>query len=161
MANLSSYNLGMSVELENLESAAADFERDADLDFVDPKRLAAVIDRLQGTLCSVVNRAKKRGDHLLAGQSACSWVAAQCSMSKTAAADRLCVGSQLSAMPKVAEALSRGQIGFQAASVICHLQERVDQIGAQIGEEMWIENARRFSIKDLRDIAAGTWHAVD
>src|SRR2546428_8316374 len=26
---------------------------------------------------------------------------------------------------------------------------------------MWIGNAKRFSIKDLRDIAAGTWHAVD
>src|SRR4029077_10375915 len=101
----------MSGELENLECAAADFELQADLDFVDPKRLAAVIDRLQGTLCSVVDRAKKRGDHLLAGQSACSWVAAQCQMSKTAAADRPCVGHQLSAMPKVAEALNRGQIG--------------------------------------------------
>ena len=82
-------------------------------------------------------------------------------MSKTAAADRLCVGSQLCSMPIVAEALSSGEIGFQAASVICHLQERVDQIGARLDEEMWIGNAKRFSIKDLRDIAAGTWHAVD
>ena len=34
-------------ELERLESAAQDFELEADDDFVDPKLLAAVIDRLQ------------------------------------------------------------------------------------------------------------------
>jgi len=82
-------------------------------------------------------------------------------MSKTAAADRLCVGEQLESMPLVADAVSSGVIGFQAASAICHLQERVSAIGARIDEEMWIDNARRFSIKDLRDIAARTWHAVD
>src|SRR5438445_9494261 len=148
-------------ELVKLESAIEDFERDADDDFVDPRRLSAAIDRLQGKLCQAVAAAKKRNQHLLSGQSACSWVARECQMSKTAAADRLCVGSQLCSMPIVAEALSSGEIGFQAASVICHLQERVDQIGARIDEEMWIGNAKRFSIKDLRDIAAGTWHAVD
>src|SRR5437867_3113808 len=148
-------------ELVKLESAIEDFERDADDDFVDPRRLSAAIDRLQGKLCRVVAAAKKRNQHLLSGQSACSWVARECHMSKAAAADRLCVGSQLCSMPIVAEALSSGEIGFQAASVICHLQERVDQIGARLDEEMWIGNAKRFSIKDLRDIAAGTWHAVD
>ena len=139
----------MSAELQALEDAARDFERDADLDFVDPRRLSAVIDRLQGALCTVVSRARKHGDHLLAGQSACSWVASQCQMSKTTAADRLCVGDQLSNLPKIAEAFSSGQIGYQATAVICHLSEQVGEKREYIDENDWIGFAQRFSIKDL------------
>ena len=140
----------MSVELHALEDAARDFERDADPDFVDPKRLSAVIDSLQGKLCRVVAAAKKRGDHLLAGQSACSWVAAEYQMSKTSAADRLCVGEQLGNLPEIAQALGSGQIGYQAAAVICHLSDQVGEKRQYIDEEHWIGYARRFSIKDLR-----------
>src|SRR2546430_2834991 len=140
----------MSVELQALEDAARGFGRDADSDFVDPKRLSAVIDSLQGKLCRVVAAAKKRGDHLLAGQSACSWVAAECQMSKTSAADRLCVGEQLGNLPEVAQALGSGQIGYQAAAVICHLSDQVGEKRQYIDEEHWIGYARRFSIKDLR-----------
>ena len=147
--------------LEKLESAARDFDLLVDDDFVDPSRLAAVIDRLQGKLCKVVNRARQRGDHLLVGQSACAWVARTCSISPTSAADRLCVGEQLESMPRVDQALRSGEIGYQAASVICHLQKHVSEIDARIDEEMWVGNARKFSLKDLRDIAASTWHAVD
>src|SRR3989475_4620334 len=117
----------MSVELENLESAIADFDREADDDFVDPRRLSAAIDRLQGKLCRVVAAARKRGDHLLAGQSACTWVAAQCQMSKTTAADRLCVGEQLRHLPGIVEALSAGQIGYQAAAGICRPRGQVGE----------------------------------
>src|SRR6266550_819481 len=106
--------------LERLKSAAHDFEREADFDFVDPKQLAAVIDLLQGKLCRVLDRAKKRGDHLLAGQTACAWVSVTCLMSRTAAADRLCVSEQVG-----------------------EKREYIDQ-------EHWIDYARRFSIKDLR-----------
>src|SRR5256714_6305274 len=140
----------MSVELENLETAIADFDREADDDFVDPRRLSASIDRLQGKLCRVVSAARKRGEHLLAGQSACSWVSAQCQMSKTSAADRLCVGEQLGNLPEIAQALSSGQIGYQAAAVICHLSEQVGEKRQYIDEEHWIGYAQRFSIKDLR-----------
>src|SRR5438874_7588304 len=140
----------MSAELQTLEDAVADFDREADDDFVDPRRLSAVIDRLQGKLCRVVSAATKRGDHLLAGQSACSWVSAQCQMSKTSAADRLCVGEQLGNLPEIARALSSGQIGYQAAAVICHLSEQVGEKREYIDEEHWIGYAQRFSIKDLR-----------
>src|SRR5256886_3808041 len=140
----------MSAELENLESAIADFDREADDDFVDPRRLSAAIDRLQGKLCRVVAAARKRGDHLLAGQSACTWVAAQCQMSKTTAADRLCVGEQLGNLPGVAEALGSGQIGYQAAAVICHLSEQVGEKRQYIDQEHWIAYAQKFSLKDLR-----------
>src|SRR2546427_10671718 len=64
-------------------------------------------------------------------------------------------------MPRVAQALSSGEVGYQAASVICHLQKHVAELEVHIDEEMWIDNARRFSIKDLSGIAASTWHAVN
>ena len=140
----------MSAELRTLESAIADFDRQADDDFVDPRRLSAAIDRLQGKLCRVVSAARKRGDHLVAGQSACTWVAVQCQMSKTIAADRLCVGEQLGNLPRIAEALSSGQIGYQAAAVICHLSEQVGEKRQYIDQEHWIGYAQRFSLKDLR-----------
>src|SRR5438105_6070682 len=148
-------------ELERLETEVREFQANADLDFVDPKRLSTVVNSLQGTLSQVVHRAKVRGDHLLAGQSACTWVANTCQISPTSAADRLCVGEQLESMPRVDQALRSGEIGYQAASVICHLQKHVSEIDARIDEEMWVGNARKFSLKDLRDIAASTWHAVD
>src|SRR5207247_1246216 len=71
-------------ELVKLESAITDFDRQADDDFVDPRRLSAAIDRLQGTLCRAVAAAKKRNQHLLSGQSGCSWVARECHISKHA-----------------------------------------------------------------------------
>ena len=140
----------MSTELRTLEIAIADFDREADDDFVDPRRLSAAIDRLQGKLCRVLGAARKRGDHLLAGQSACTWVAAQCRMSKTTAADRLCVGEQLGNLPMVAEALSSGEISYQAAAVICHLSDQVGEKRQYIDQEHWIGYAQRFSLKDLR-----------
>ncbi len=148
-------------ELESLETEIREFQANADLEFVDAKRLSTAVNSLQGTLSRVVDRARKRGDHLLTGQSACTWVANTCQISPTAAADRLCVGEQLESMPRVAEALGSGEIGYQAASVICHLQKHVSELEVRIDEEMWIGNARRFSIKDLSGIAASTWHAVN
>jgi hypothetical protein len=147
--------------LERLESAARDFKRDADHDFIDPKRLAAVIDGLQGELCTVLHRAKQRGDHHLAGQTACSWVASTCGMSKNSAGDRLRVGKQLESMPELAEALSSGKIGYQATSVICHLQDELSRVDAHLDQEMWIGYAGESSIKDLSDLATSAWHAMD
>jgi hypothetical protein len=55
-------------DIDQLEAAARDFESNADLDFesnadldfVDPKRLAAVVDRLQGNLCAVEEKLERR-----------------------------------------------------------------------------------------------------
>jgi hypothetical protein len=149
------------VQLDNLEAAAADFFTNADLDFVDADRLSRVIHGLEGALSKVVGRATSRGEHLLAGQSACTWVAQRCQMSKSSAADRLCIGAQLEKMPRVDAALSSGEIGLQAASVICHLQERVEQAGGSIDEEEWVKIAKDLSIKNLSAEAASTWHGID
>src|SRR6476661_9837195 len=122
----------MSFELQALEAAIATFDREAEDDFVDLGRLSSVIDRLQAKLCRVAAAATRRREHQLTGDSPTGWVAKRCQLSKSAAADRLCVGEQLGGLPLVAEALSSGQIGFQAASVICHLQERVTEAGTSI-----------------------------
>src|ERR1700674_4911957 len=151
----------MSDELERLEAAARDFELEADLDFVDPKRLAAVIDRLRGSLCKVAFASRKRGDHLLEGCSAVTLVSIDCKMWRPSAADHICVGQQLQSLPRVAEALSSGQIGYQAASVICHLSEQIGEKRDHIDEERWIGYAKQFSIKDLRILTAHARHAWD
>src|SRR5438445_11915972 len=123
-------------ELERLESAARDLDLQADLDFVDPARLAAVIDRLQGKLCKVVKRARRRGDQLANGHySAVSFVMSSCNLSQGAAVDRLCVGRHLESMPKVAAALSNGEIGYQSVSVICHLREKLGKHAEFLDEE--------------------------
>jgi len=115
----------MPDELQALEDAVRDFKRDADLDFVDPKRLAAVIDGLQGTLSTVLFQGKRRGDHLLAGKTPCGWVMQTCSLTPGAASERLRVGEQLEAMPEVAQALSSGEIGYQSTAVICNFRSKL------------------------------------
>jgi hypothetical protein len=151
----------MADEFERLEAAVRVFELEAEDDFVDPGRLAAVVDRLKGKLCRVVHASRKRGDHLLEGCSAVTLVSIDCKMSRTSAADHLCVGQQLQSLPRVAEALSSGQIGYQAASVICHLSELVGEKRDHIDEEHWIGYAKQFSIKDLRILTAHARHAWD
>jgi hypothetical protein len=151
----------MLSELERLESAAQDFGLGADFNFVDPKRLSAVIDRLQGNLSSVLHMARKRGDHLLAGQSPTSWAAKTCAMSKNAASDRLCVGMQLDSSPAVAEALANGEIGYQSASTICHLRE---QLGEKLDPEREAEMvgyARKFSVENLRRLCRHARYVAD
>src|SRR5579872_7076535 len=108
----------MSGDLASLEESVRHFHRNANLDRVDPGRLASLVDELQGVLCTVLHRARTRGDHLLAGRTPTGWAAATCSLSPTSASDRLCVGAQLEAMPRIAAALASGQIGYQSASVI-------------------------------------------
>src|SRR5439155_20296294 len=90
------------------------------------------------------------GDHLVAGPRLFTGVAVKSQMSRTTAADRLCVGEQLGNLARVAEALSSGQIGYQAAAVICHLSEQVGEKRQYIDQEHWIGYAQRFSLKDLR-----------
>jgi hypothetical protein len=61
----------------------------------------------------------------------------------------------------VAEALSRGEISYQSASVICHFREKLGEKVDGLDEEQWIGFARQHSVKDLGWIAAHTRYAVD
>src|SRR6267378_8066311 len=133
----------MSGELEKLKVAVREFQSSADLDFVDPKELSSLVDSLQGTLCTVLNQAKKRGANLLTGQTPCGWTAQTCGLTPNAASDRLCVGKHLEAMPRVAEALASGEIGYQATSVICHFRDQLREDLRELGDdEVWVSHAK-------------------
>src|SRR2546422_8419349 len=100
----------MSDGLEKLEAAAQDFRREADFDVVDPKRLAAVIDGLQGDLCKVLDLGRQRGDYQLARLSPASWAARTCGMSRPSSADPLVVGKHLHSLPQPSAAPAQGDI---------------------------------------------------
>src|SRR5690348_15859868 len=131
-------------EPEGLKKAAADIEVSADFDFVDPKRLSSVIDRLQGDLCRVLDRGQKHGDYQLAGLSPASWAARTCGMTRHAAADRLCVGKHLDSLPETAAGLAAGEIGYQAAAALCHLREQLGEKWEPAHEAQMVGYARRF-----------------
>src|SRR2546421_9324508 len=99
----------MSVELQALEDAVRDFKRDADLDFVDPKRLAAVIDGLQGTLSTVPFQGKRRGDHLLTGKTPSGWVMQTCSLTQVRPRSGCGSGSSWRRCPKSPRRLARAR----------------------------------------------------
>jgi hypothetical protein len=128
---------------------------------IDPKELSSAVDRMQLKLCKVVDHGKRNGDHLLTGMSPVGWVAETCAMSRNSASDRLCVGEQIASLPKVAQALSAGQIGYQSAAVICHLREKLAEKAEQLVEEDWVGWARQHSVHTLRDLARYARHVVD
>src|SRR5260370_34825293 len=129
---------------------------------VDAKGLRAGIDALEMEFAGEVREVQRCGDHVVGGNiSAASWIGQICGMSIPSAADRLCVGEQLESMPLVAEALSSGEIGYQSASVICHLRDKLGEKRDGLDEEQWIGFAREHSVKDLRWLSAHTRYALD
>src|SRR5437588_12905849 len=152
----------MSDALDTLEAAVRAFRNSADFDFVDPKRLSAVVDGLQGTLCTALNLARQRGANLLTRQSPCSWAAETCGLTPNAASDQLCVGQQLEAMPRVAEALASGEIGYQATSVICHFRDLLrEDLRELCYEEQWIGHAKLHTVKNLHWLAEHVRYMLD
>src|SRR5579864_6534758 len=153
----------MPDRLARLRLAALEFAREADDSEVDPAQLRAVIDCLESKFCSVAHRARERGEHQASGNdiSAVSWLARACGMSLNSAADRLCVGKQLESLPVVARALGSGEIGYQAAAVICHLQDRLGERCGPLDEASWVGWAREFSVKHLGYLAQQARHMAD
>ena len=147
--------------LSRLEAAVREFQAREDRR-VDPKRLRALIDALDCEFAVEVREAKRSGDHLIAGNmTVTSWISRICGMSVPAAKDRLCVGEQLESLPMVAEALSRGEISYQAASVICHQREKLGEKSDCLDEEQWLGFARKHSIEELNWIGNHMRYAVD
>src|SRR6202790_1865481 len=134
--------------LSEFEAAARKFLAREDR-AVDPKRYRAVIDALDGDFSSVARGAQKAGEHLVAGSiSPASWIARTCGMSISSAADRVCVGTQLESLPKVAAALSSGEISYQSASALCHLHERLGELGRLFDEDEMLGFAREYSVSE-------------
>jgi len=152
----------MSRELEKLQVAVHDFQREADPAGVDLGRLRSLIDCLEKEFCSAANRARERGDHLANGNniSPVSWLARSCGMSRNSAADRLCVGKQLESLPVVAQALGSGQIGYQAAAVICHLQDKLGE-RYPTDQELWLGWAGEYSVAELDRLAQKARYVAD
>src|SRR5258708_2138849 len=147
--------------LEEFEAAARKFLA-RDERSVDPKRYRAVIDSLDGDFSTVARDAQKAGEHLVAGNiTAASWIARTCGMSISSAADRVCVGEQLESLPKVAAALSSGEISFQAASALCHLHERLGEHRDGFAEEEMLGFAREYSVSELRKLCRFAWHVAN
>jgi hypothetical protein len=128
----------------------------------DLKRMRALMDALELEFSSMVRRAQQRGDHLVNGNiTAASWISRTCGMSVTSAADRLCVGEQLQSLPKIAGALSSGEIGYQSTSVLCHLRDQLGEKRDLFNEEEMLDYARRFSVFHLRMLCRVARHAAD
>src|SRR5713101_4027674 len=148
--------------LSTLEETIRDFHRDHEPSDDDPKRLRAAIDALELDFSAMVRRAQQRGDHLLHGNvTAASWISRICGMSVPSASDRVCVGEQLESLPLVAEAVSRGEISYQSAAVICHLRDKLGGKREHLDEEQWIGFARENSVKELRWLSDNTRYALD
>ena len=129
---------------------------------VDLKEFRAVIDELEGEFSLEARQAQRAGDHLIGGNiTAASWISRTCGMSVTSAADRLCVGEQLQSMPKIAAALSSGEIGYQSTSVLCHLRDQLGDKRDLFDEEEMLDYARRFSVFHLRMLCRVARHAAD
>ena len=80
----------------------------------------------------------------------------------SSAADRLCVGEQLQALPRVREALSASVLSYQKASTICHFRDRLrEDLRPNIDEEWWVEQAKASSVKDLRWLEQHVPYIVD
>jgi hypothetical protein len=129
---------------------------------VDLQQYRAVIDALEGDFGSEAREAQKAGAHLVNGNiTAASWIARTCKMSVTSAADRLCVGEQLESLPKVAAALASGEIGYQSASVLSHLRDKLGEKRDCFDEEEMLGFAHEFSVSGLRRLCTYAWHVAD
>jgi hypothetical protein len=148
-------------DLEEFEAAARKFLARSERR-VDPKRYRAVIDSLEGDFSANARDCARAGEHLVAGNiSAASWIARTCGMSITSAADRVCVGTQLESLPKVAAALSSGEISYQSTSVLCHLREQLGEKAALFDEDEMLEYAREWSVFHLRRLCNAARHQAD
>jgi hypothetical protein len=148
-------------DLEEFEAAARKFLARGERR-VDPKRYRAVIDSLDGDFSANARECQKAGEHLVAGNiTAASWIARTCGMSITSAADRICVGSQLESLPKVAAALGSGEISFQSASALCHLRDQLGDKAELFDEDEMLEYGREYSVFELRKLCDVARHTAD
>jgi hypothetical protein len=149
--------------LEELRQAIRKYQaREVDPREDDLQSLRAGMDGLESEFSAMAERAHRRGDHLVSGAvSAATWISRMCNLSVTAAADRLRVGKQMEELPKVAAALSTGEIGYQSASLLCHLRDWLGDKRELFDEDEMLGCARDYSVFDLRKLCNSAKHAAD
>src|SRR6202158_26418 len=132
-------------------------ERDDDL-----AESRAIIDSLDGDFSSVARDAQKSGAHLVGGNiTAASWIARTCDMSINSAADRICVGTQLESLPKVAAALLAGEGGFQSVFILCHRGDNLGEKRELFDEDEMLGLARQWSVFHLRQMCNVARYVAD
>ncbi|MDQ6719768.1 MAG: HNH endonuclease [Candidatus Dormibacteraeota bacterium] len=125
---------------------------------IELKDFRVVIDSQEGDFAARTRDVRKVGGHLSNGAAGVvSWIGRTCGMSSSSVADRLCVGTQLESLPKIAEALRTGQISYQSTALLCHLR---DQLGDQA--ELFDEDEEDYSRRRLHlSLMADGMHAID
>jgi hypothetical protein len=147
--------------LSDLEDAARCFLQRGERG-VDLKRFRAVIDALEGDFASEARHVQETGAHLADGNATVvTWISRLCGMSATSAADRVCVGTQLEELPKVAKALSSGEIGYQSASLLCHLRDQLGDKRELFDEDEMLDLAGKHSVASLRYLCRYARHCAD
>src|SRR5882672_1183734 len=147
--------------LAKLLEAIREFQAREDRPF-DLKGLRGGIDALEGEFSSETRAAQLRGDHFGSGNpTVVTWVGRLCGMSATSTADRLCVGKQLESLPKIAEALCNGEIGYQSTALLCHLRDQLGEKRDLFNEEEMLDLARKHSVASLRYLCRYARHVAD
>jgi hypothetical protein len=147
--------------LSKLKAAVREFQAREERP-VDNKEFRELIDTLEGEFSINARNSQKSGEHLVSGNiTAASWIARTCGMSVNSASDRLCVGEQLAALPKVAAALASGEIGYQSVSVLCHLRDKLGEKRDLFNEDEMLDLARKQSVATLRYLCNYAWHVAD
>ena len=147
--------------LSELESAVREFQAREDRG-VDPKGLRALIDALECEFAVEARSCQEAGTHLADGSATVvTWISRTCGMSATSAADRICVGAQLESLPKVAGALRSGEIGYQSASLLCHLRDQLGEKRELFDEDEMLDLARKHSVASLRYLCRYARHVAD
>jgi Domain of unknown function (DUF222)/HNH endonuclease len=149
------------IALDKLEAAYREFLSREDRR-VDPKRLRVVIDGLEGESAAEARASQVAGDHLADGNATVvTWLSRLCGMSATSTADRLCVGTQLESLPKIAQALRTGEISYQSTSLLCHLRDQLGDKRELFVEDEMLGYARDHSVAALRYLCRYARHVAD
>ena len=147
--------------LSHLQAAIREFQAREDRR-VDLKGLRAAIDALECEFAVEARTCQESGTHLADGSATVvTWIGRLCAMSTSSAADRLCVGTQLEELPKIAQALSSGEIGYQSVSLLCHLRDQLGDKRELFDEDEMLEHARSHSVVRLRLLCRIARHIAD
>jgi hypothetical protein len=129
---------------------------------VDLKSLRQGIDALECEFSTEARSAQLSGENLADGSAGVvTWLSRLCGMSVTSVADRVCVGKQLESLPKIAEALRTGQIGYQSTALLCHLRDQLGDKREYFDEDEMLEHARNQSVGRLRYLCRVARHIAD
>lgn len=118
------------------------------------RRVSAALARHELELCQRVLQLHRAGGWRALGYaSEAQFARERLGMSRSSLLGRRCLASKLEALPAIAEAIGRGQLGVEAAL-------QVARIATPTTEAAWVHQARRRTLKHLREEVAAALVAV-